>query len=337
VIQLTGANCKNGLEVDDAFAGGVCRCQYCGTIQTVPKPGARPRAPGSPLQQSAGAPEEPKALYQVKSRTGLSSAPSGLEELAEVVHSSGLSSGLAHRTSRNMTTASPAQQKAANKATLIAFVVGFVVIAILSAGAMYLVFGSKDGGTTDTGSDGGVATNIPSTPSFLQAELNADKVVYVIDRGDATANFFPVIKNLTTRSVRSLGGDRKFAVVLWNNGSDDAFPRSGSTYASSEEAEKLKTWFDDVSTGRATTVESAIQHAVEQSPGEIVLVTAKSDQLEGSDFVNNVLNAVKGKSIKILTVTLGDSPAGDPLKKIALETKGKFIHLTRQRLAEFNE
>ena len=24
------------LEIDDAFAGGVCRCQHCGTIQTVP-------------------------------------------------------------------------------------------------------------------------------------------------------------------------------------------------------------------------------------------------------------------------------------------------------------
>ncbi len=336
MIQLTCANCKNGLEVDDAFAGGVCRCQYCGTIQTVPKPGARPRTPGAAVRQAVGAAEEPKALYQVKSRSGLSSAPSGLEELAEVVHSSGLSSGLAHRTTRNITTATPAQQKASNRTTLIAFLSGFGVVAILVIIGAIVVFGrGKTGGTESN--DGGLVANLPTTPSFLQTDLESDKVVYVIDRGDATAHYFPVIKRITGRSVRSLGDDRKFAVILWNNGSTDTYPRiSGSAYASEEEAGRLSAWFDEVSTGRATNVDSAIAEAVEQNPGEIVLLTAKSDQLEGSDFADVVLNAVKGKSIKIHTVSLGDSPPGDPLKKIALETKGKFTHLTRPQLSELS-
>jgi hypothetical protein len=36
MISLICTNCKAELEVDDAFAGGVCRCRHCGAIQTVP-------------------------------------------------------------------------------------------------------------------------------------------------------------------------------------------------------------------------------------------------------------------------------------------------------------
>ena len=56
MISLTCTSCKKVLEIDDAFAGGVCRCQFCGTIQTVPanlRKGA-----------AAGASTKSKTLYQ---------------------------------------------------------------------------------------------------------------------------------------------------------------------------------------------------------------------------------------------------------------------------------
>jgi hypothetical protein len=36
MIRIACTHCKTVLTVDDAFAGGVCRCQHCGTIQVVP-------------------------------------------------------------------------------------------------------------------------------------------------------------------------------------------------------------------------------------------------------------------------------------------------------------
>src|SRR5690242_161110 len=36
MIQLTCTKCQTLMSLDDAFAGGVCRCQKCGAIQTVP-------------------------------------------------------------------------------------------------------------------------------------------------------------------------------------------------------------------------------------------------------------------------------------------------------------
>jgi hypothetical protein len=57
MISLSCTSCKKLLEIDDAFAGGVCRCQYCGTIQTVPSALKKVIRPGSP---GVGA----KTLYQ---------------------------------------------------------------------------------------------------------------------------------------------------------------------------------------------------------------------------------------------------------------------------------
>ena len=36
MLVLKCTTCGATLELDDAFAGGVCRCIHCGTIQTVP-------------------------------------------------------------------------------------------------------------------------------------------------------------------------------------------------------------------------------------------------------------------------------------------------------------
>jgi hypothetical protein len=75
MISLTCTSCKRSLEIDDAFAGGVCRCQYCGTIQTVPanlKQGGRPATPvgKSPATQ--------KTLYQKQTAASRSATSTGV-------------------------------------------------------------------------------------------------------------------------------------------------------------------------------------------------------------------------------------------------------------------
>ena len=34
MIRIACTNCKTVLSIDDAFAGGVCRCQHCGSFPT---------------------------------------------------------------------------------------------------------------------------------------------------------------------------------------------------------------------------------------------------------------------------------------------------------------
>ena len=128
MISLTCTSCKRVLEIDDAFAGGVCRCQYCGTIQTVPaslKTEGRAVAPATP--QAA------KTLYQRKGRAASGSQPgagSGLDDLADAVaSSSGLARG-ALRT-RAPTPTPPPPPKRDIKKPLIAVIGGLVVIIIV--------------------------------------------------------------------------------------------------------------------------------------------------------------------------------------------------------------
>ena len=96
MISITCTQCRTVLTIDEAFAGGVCRCQHCGTIQTVPAQ-LKGSAGSTPF---VGPATTTKALYQNKAaaaRTGGGYAtsgqtsPSGLDDLAQAVVSSGLS------------------------------------------------------------------------------------------------------------------------------------------------------------------------------------------------------------------------------------------------------
>ena len=295
MISLTCANCRATLEVDDAFAGGVCRCQHCGTIQTVPRPSNRPAAPGLG--------EAPKALYQVKQRSGTSSNPSGLEELAEVVHSSGLSgSGLINRTGRPAAggTHKPAKPKS-NPALLWAGVGGVTLLLVVAVTGFLLLSKPAAGPTAG----GGTAQPAgPQAAAFDTVALSGEKVIFVLDRGDATAAFFPALKKLTTDSVKSLGEGKRFAVILWSNGNDDAYPRVGTATTTAAEAGRLGRWFDEVATGRTTDVQPAMAAAMAQSPDEIV----------------------------VHAVSLGEPVADDPMKKIALESGGTYKYLSTSEL-----
>ena len=322
MIRLTCANCQATLEVDDAFAGGVCRCKHCGAIQTVPRAG-RPAAVGSAAGGAGRGGDEPKTLYSVKSRAGLASTPSGLEELAEVVHGSGLGSGLRDRrgpgrVGPGLSTAQPRPKTG----LWLGLGIGLALLVGLTALAVTLMDRPSAG---PTAADRGKAA--PSAgPAFAGVPLEGNKVVYLLDRGDATAAFFPALREMTLKSVRGLGNDRLFQVVLWDNGQVDAYPPLSAGYATDAEADKLTQWFDQATTGRVTDALPALKQAMANRPDTLILATGKSLQLDDA-FADAVLAARGGRTV-IDTFTLGDTSPDDPLRKIASGTGGKFVNLT---------
>src|SRR6185436_13884975 len=97
MINLTCTSCKKLLQIDDAFAGGVCRCKFCGTIQTVPSQKAHRAAAPTATTVAPKAAAPAKTLFQSPSRVEpMRAAPPppssgiGLDELAHIVASSGL-------------------------------------------------------------------------------------------------------------------------------------------------------------------------------------------------------------------------------------------------------
>lgn len=324
MIRLTCANCQAQLEVDDAFAGGVCRCKHCGAIQTVPRAGRG--GAGKTLAGQAAGGDEPKTLYQVKSRAGLASTPSGLEELAEAVHGSGLvGSGLLNRPTPRAPQAAPRPKK--SKTGLI---VGGIVLALLVALGIYVATQRTASPETGTGT-GPTAAPADARPSFAGVELAGKKVVYVLDRGDATSGFFPALRDLTVNSVRSLGPDRLFQVVLWDNGSVDAYPALTPGYASNAEADKLARWFDSVNSGGSTDAAPALKLALAGRPDVAILATGKSLQLDAG-FPDAVTTA-RPPQTKIHAFTLGESAPDDPLRQVAAKSGGQFKVLSGPDLA----
>jgi hypothetical protein len=323
MIQLTCNQCKAHLSVDDAFAGGACRCQFCGTIQTVPA--KRRAAPAAPATSA-------KTLYQTQPRAdGLSGT--GLDQLASAVAtSSGLSSARLGAADAATGTASANTRKLSPK-MLLAVTVGFLVLLGLLLWLM-----SENGKSTAGPAGNAISGNrAQRMPSFCGVVIDERVVVYVIDRGNATGECFDRLKQVCFRSVESLGPDRKFQILFWNNGSDDAFyPTAGPTFASPANIEAARKALDDVTAHGQSDVTSALTKAIVSNPDAIVLATAKGNELDDS-FVALVQKIGGTSRARIFTFAVGSGDPGTALKAIATRTGGTFTAVAPAALREASE
>lgn len=349
MISLTCTKCKATLEMDDAFAGGVCRCQYCGTIQTVPsrlKGSGRPGSPASITQ---------KALYAGSGNTGGGAMPSsGLDDLATAVASSGISSNLSSQASSSATSSSKAsapKAKPANKMPLYLALGGCGVLAIV----VVILLISRSGGdkptpgpdtstpqrsTTGGKTPGGqtppntaAQLNTPSGPHFGPLAISGSKVVYVIDRGSANVSVFDPLKSVIVDSVVSLGPAAKFQVLFWtpggpkDNPNEYAYPKGKLVAATSTEADKLRKELEDISTGTATDVSAALKEAVSKRDADVIIIATAKGFLDDS-FAANVKKIRGNKKMPIHTVDLTESGDGRAvLEKIANDTGGTYINI----------
>lgn len=258
MIQINCTQCKTLLTIDDAFAGGVCRCRHCGTIQTVPKHlrdqqaagnGDVPGSPGGGVATATGAKTQ-KTLFQKKNvgGDGGGSSGTGLDDLANIV-SSGLTSNRLKKSDGSSADGAAAKQNrktvmiVAASGVIIAILVGVIIAmsmkdktppAIVSTGG-----GSSNSSAAQTGTSGGGTGVIPDNlsnpnatggnpgglsfkkiPAFLGQNIGEKSVIYVIDCGQAARSEgkFDLLRRAVVKSVQSLGEGRKFQVLLWAQG-----------------------------------------------------------------------------------------------------------------------
>lgn len=354
MISLTCTNCRTVLTIDDAFAGGVCRCQHCGTIQTVPSHLKRPnraaapgQAPGSAVVANAGAPVAgQKALYQRRARTD--AGGTGLEDLADVVAGSGLSgSGIGSARLRSgVPTSSSAGAKPAQRSTSLPIILAMALALAALVGVIIWMAMGRPGATGRPQAIGNEATtttdplrpthdHAPVGPSFCDIALPEQAVIYVLDRGSGTRDVFDTLKEVTYRSVQSLGGDRKFQVIFWNNGSDLAYPSGFPGYARNENLTACRRAMEETTAFGQSDAASALNKAFNNKPGVIVLATGKGLDLDSS-FVEMVMGLRKSGEVKVHTFALGDAESA-PLKEIAQRTGGEYRTLSAGALRQFAE
>ncbi|MGA2439986.1 MAG: hypothetical protein ABSH08_03440 [Tepidisphaeraceae bacterium] len=329
MIEITCTSCKRVLNVDDAFAGGVCRCQYCGTIQTV-------AAKGSAQKAAAGAGKGSKTLFENKARSAGVGSGSGLEDLADVVQSSGLSdSGL-----RNSPSTAPAAQRQ-NFAPVLGLAAA--VIVVLLAVVLVLVFRNPATPTPISTGPNPPAIIPPPAPSpdkpaaapnFCGIAIDQPVVVYVIDNGASSADVFDAVKSVLFKSIESLGPDRQFQVLFWNPDSD-TFPADHTTFAVKENIDVARKKLQNVTAAGATDPLAILKTAFADNPGQVILVTAKAGDLDDS-LVDQVIQLRGNSKARIDCVAINGVPADKVLARIAAQTGGKFLPLPEAQLKAFS-
>ena len=332
MISITCTNCQTALSIDDAFAGGVCRCQHCGTIQTVPS-----KKKDGPGGTAAGlGVKTPKTLYQKRVRDA--SVGTGLDELAEVVTSSGLAgSGLSSRSPRPAGSVAAPVQK--SNMTMILGVAAIVVIALLIV--ILIVVTRRDPAATmagqPTGTGGaktGAVTPAASNPSFCGVQLEHPSIIYLLDRGSSTQAPFGSLKEATLKSIATLGPERRFQILFWDNGQDPgAFPPLLS-YANPGNLETVRRQTDEVYAFGATDAAPALAKAIAQRPAAIIIATGKGADLDDA-FVQMVKDTKKDLSVVIHTFAIGSGGPSAALKAVAEMTGGEYRELSEAELSKF--
>lgn len=355
MIHLTCTKCKATLEMDEAFAGGVCRCQHCGTIQTVP----------SHLKATAAAPAAAGAKGAYSSAAGgTAGIHSGLDDLADVVASSGLSNSALTRPGPAATGYGTAgapvvgyqtprpQQPPKSNTTMLIILAGAVVALLLGGLALFLLMrpaavpvpattgGGGGGGNstvTDGGGGGGTETVVITGPHFATAPIVGTKVVYVLDRGSGmSGRLFDGQRAALNKSIRSLAPGSQFAVVFWKRGDDlnldeVSFPKKGLANATPEQADECYKKFEDLTASGAAEIQESLKDAVARNPDAIVIATPKAE-FQISAMGTAIDQALVGKKVKVYTVSYaGTNPV---LKGIADKTGGKYVEASSKELGD---
>ena len=308
------------MKVDDGFAGGVCRCSTCGTIQTVPKkgdPATHASTPGT-------------VIYERASREAVNKE---LEALGDVVTSSGIvGSGMLQHSKRRAKPAVP-----------IGKWIGIGLGALLALAALW--FGLREASDHETVSvvtpaDPSVKNKIaPMTtgPRFGPIVLDrTGTIVYLLDRGDATRPFTAPLQAAVLKSIATLEPARRFQIRYWSSGGESpAFPLTPGE-PSAFNRNKAATWMNEVPGGQSTDATESLDAALSQKPSEIVLVTGKAWQLDES-FTNEAVVKLTGKAVRIHVVSLGNGTGEDSLARLASKTGGIHLPLTANELQQLGQ
>ena len=194
---------------------------------------------------------------------------------------------------------------------------GIVVLALVCV-IIYLLsgHGPSTSGSTGDGKCGGSAT-----ASFCGVPIDGSKVIYVLDDANSIANDFDPLKAATFASIGSLGSGHKFAVILWNNGDEFAFPRDGLANASSDQVDALRNKLQDMQATGASHIRGALERAMGRAPVAIVIVTGK-ERLDDDDesAIASAKETAAGK-IKFYAFTVG-SAGENQFLKITAESTG---------------
>ena len=329
-IKIRCSDCRKKISIDEAFAGGVCRCPYCTALVFVPaaipgaarpgrpaSPGARPAAPGD---RPAGPEAEAEASPEQQAREAIAAAES------EGLH---------------VPVAAPVRLQG------IATIVMLAVLLALLCGGGYVVVTkmsrpktkTNGNGTPTAGDNGnGNGTGQPGKtdkfnpfmkPGVLGSGIDGMKIdspiIYCIEGGSSMQGTLNYAVAMTRVSVRSLTADHKFNVVLGEEGgqADESWFRfllkdyNGGGEAGEHAIAKP---LDDVAGTGAPDVSRLFKAVLSRKPIPHTIVFFACKPIPEAEELGKL---AKAQGVKIVTICLtNEASISGPMAKMAELTGG---------------
>jgi hypothetical protein len=259
----------------------------------------------------------PRTLYKGRTReTG-----SGLDELAEVVAGSGLEAA-SQQPSRNRPATTKVRIEPAPKPALGPRLLTIGIIGLLAFISVVLAICIILNRTAASSNAANAVNAAPAQPQFCGVAITGKTVVYLLDRGSASRDYFDELKEATARSVQSLGPERQFQVLMWDNGTKPAgFPLGGPTPATPSSVSDCRRILESIDAYNQSTIDAPLAKAVSGNPDVIIIATPK---VLDDSFVDQVRHALGAHPIVIDAFSLGLGSDSAPLASLARVTGGQY-------------
>lgn len=341
MIELECPSCRELLELDPGFAGGVCRCSSCSTLMTVPSNPRRDRAealsrPDRPDAPAGGAsasgtrirrPETPGDEPLVQPEVG--SAQTFVTQTGRVVT-------IDART--HIPTAGKRQRKGVRMATIAIFcgVIGIVLVACIAAIVVMIQ-------STPARQSSGPDLDDPTTRALLMFTYDRDANPMLIEQPNVLG--LPISQK-TGVVFDTLGVDsqmKQAAATLIARGlahpqvkaevvliATDAIKpldvKGGLASLSSYDQAKVAKALSEVAP-KQNELADAVRKAMVGEPTQLILVTAQNPGPTELAAIEAVLAARPQMPVDVVMLN-ADSPA---LEDLAQQRNGRFVRLSQMR------
>jgi hypothetical protein len=335
MIEITCPQCQSELQIDQGFAGGICRCFNCGTLMTVPQ---------DHEQQS------PEAIRQA--RPDRPDAPGGAVSAAPAAEQ-----GAYVTTSGRCITITAAQLARVPTAEKRRIGVRVGVVAVFIAVVLALVVGLallvgnliKELETSKPDPNQVIQQQAqqtitqalgydPDANPFTLTEPNlmgvpVDKAtVLVVDASAGNARQFDYLKALIPHNLKALNADTPVQVLLIHDGKVVALPEQ-VTPAGQLELAALTDKIESIYPAGELRVVPAVEQALAASPGQIIVLLGSGLPV-GEPFAA-LAEKLRSAAMPFHVLLLGASD--DALRQTAEGTAGQYVELPRGQIGAWFE
>lgn len=319
-IKISCTKCNKKISIDEAFAGGMCRCPYCSAIVAVPgslSPGGTVGRPSAPPPSRPAAPTGRPAAPAAGARPSVpppTPAPSAVPPLPD-------EAPIEADTPVHIPTAQPV--KIQGIISIVLLVMSLFLIGGISY-ALYSLFikgppgpppALETGNPLDPPKDGSAGISM--------VKLGKGPIVYVVDYGSSMRDTYDSAVDMVRRSVPSLKGKYEYTVLMSGETEDKFVPPQFVKDDSGVKAIEAFLQADATPKG-ASEIPRALKAALDRKPREIVLIARSNSVMDTAE----VAKQAKEQGVKIHTIAIdleGDLEKLSALSELAKTTGGTSI------------